>query len=170
MDTLNGEKTMNIDTLLRKRNIGGIVILLGLSVSLGYFSAPAFVRGIERPCSRTEPQTVLPDRSSRPTGVSLAQMYPFAEPEKSRANASGTTSDALRQTARVSTGVPGQVRAGNLPLPAIPARQPAQAANSQEPKPEANASPQAKSNYQTKIAFIGGEGVPGQTSFEKNTR
>ena len=165
MDTLNGEKTMNIDTLLRKRNIGGIVILLGLSVSLGYFSAPAFVRGIEGSCSRTEPQTVLPDRSSRPTGVSLAQMYPFAEPEKSSANASGMTSDALRQTARVSTGVPG-----NLPLPAIPAREPAQAANSQEPKPEANASPQAKSNYQTKIAFIGGEGVPGQTSSEKNTR
>ena len=61
MDTLNGEKTMNIDTLLRKRNIGGIVILLGLSVSLGYFSAPAFVRGIEGACSRTEPQTVLPE-------------------------------------------------------------------------------------------------------------
>ena len=107
--------------------------------------------------------------NGHPAGVHLAQVYPFAEMERSAETVEASTPRTDTGNANVSVPAIPQVRPAGLPLPAIPSRNPQQGMMPQPVSQPSQLTDQVapaskaedKNTYQSRIAFIGGEGIPG---------
>ena len=142
--------------------LGVGMVAMGLFATLGYAALPEPEEIEDKPVAVNyiEQQGT---HYGHPSGVSLAQVYPFAEAERgetakeeSKAKGSSQSAPAARN---ISLPAIPQRQPRPTNLPAIPARQAPIAANPVSQSVAPAKETRQENTYQSKIAFIGGEGV-----------
>lgn len=140
-----------------------VLAAAGMLLAVGYlWASPATAQETQS----SQPVAVSEGvHNGHPAGVHLAQVYPFAEMERNAEAVEASMPRADTGNANASVPAIPQVRPSGLPLPAIPNRS-LQQNIMQQPvsQPTTQAAPaskaEEKNTYQSKIAFIGGEGIP----------